>query len=460
MWKVSKATRSTAALILVPTLAGFVLMCSCKRAAQKAAGETLTLVIISPHWDGIQREFTRAFQEHYKRRFKKHVEIRFPDVGGTSQCLRYIRTSFKESPNGIGADMFWGGGIDPYIELKRDGLLVPYKPPSEILSRIPRQVAGIPLYDEDYCWFGTALSGFGILFNKVVLREHNLPEPKEWIDLADPKFYGWIELTDPRQSGVAHMMFEIILQAYGWEKGFEVIAMMSGNARVYNRGSQEPVESVANGQAACAPTIDFYAWSKIAEVGSDMLGFVYPKNMTVINPDGISILKGAPRMEVAQEFINFVLSKAAQKLWMLPKGANGGPKEFTLARMSILPELYDELKGKSVLDVNPFEWKTTMHYDAKLGADRWELINSLIGVLFVDAHEQVREAFSALIEAGMPSKLLKEFASVPLDEAQAMKLAQRWVKDKLLSSKYETEWALQAQAKYRRIIELARKTGK
>ncbi|MCX7777182.1 MAG: extracellular solute-binding protein [Armatimonadetes bacterium] len=444
-------------LSFAPVITGAVLLCSCRRVGERAADSALTLVIVSPHWDGIQREFTLAFQEHYKRRFKKHVEIRFPDVGGTSQCLRYIRTSFKESPSGIGADMFWGGGIDPHIELKRDGLLSQYKPPEEILKRIPKHIAGMPLYDEDYYWFGTALSGFGILFNKVVLNEHRLPEPKEWADLSDPKFYGWIELTDPRQSGVAHMMFEIILQAYGWKKGFEVIAMMSGNARVYNRGSQEPVESVANGQAACAPTIDFYAWSKIAEVGSKILGFVYPKDMTVINPDGIAILRGAPNRDVAEEFVNFVLSKSGQMLWMLPRGARGGPREFTLARMSILPDLYEELRTKSIVDVNPFEWKTSMHYDAKLGADRWEFINSLIGAFFVDAHKQVQEAFSALIEAGMPKELLKEFAQVPVDEAQAMKLAKRWVKEKLLSSRYEAEWASLAQARYKRIVQLARK---
>lgn len=450
-------TNVVALICLLTLTTAVAILCSCKRSKVQRGEEKLTLVIISPHWDGIQREFTLAFQEYCAKRLKKEVEIRFPDVGGTSQCLRYIRTSFKESPDGIGADMFWGGGIDPYIELKRDGLLSPYKPPKEILKGIPKQIAGIPLYDDEHFWFGTALSGFGILFNKVILNEHDLPEPKEWADLADPRFYDWVELTDPRQSGVAHMLFEIILQAYGWRKGFEIIAMMSGNARVYNRGSQEPVESVANGQAICAPTIDFYAWSKIAEVGNDVLGFIYPKDMTVINPDGIAILKGAPNRELAEEFINFVLSKDGQRLWLLPKGASGGPKEFTLARMCILPSLYEELRDKSVITANPFEWKTSMHYNAVLGAERWELINSLIGALFVDAHEQLRGAFRALIEAGMPKDLLKEFAQVPLNEDEAMKLAPEWMKGKILSSKYEAKWASYAQAKYKRIAEVARR---
>jgi len=443
------------------------LLCSCKGARDTAGkGGTVAksskhiLTIISPHWDGIQREFANAFKEYCKRRFKSDVEVRFPDVGGTSQCLRYIRTGFSENPKGIGADMFWGGGIDPYIELKREGFLLPYKPPEESLKRIPKHIAGIPLYDDKYFWFGTALSGFGIFFNKVVLKERGLPEPKEWADLADIRFHDWVELTDPRQSGAAHMMFEIILQAYGWEKGFEVIAMMSGNSRAYNRGAQEPIENVANGQAACAPSIDFYAWSKIAEVGGDILGFIYPKDMTVINPDCIAILKGAPNIKLAQAFIDFILSPEAQKLWMLPKGAEGGPKEFTLARMCILPQLYDELKGKSVVTVNPFEWRTSMRYDAKLGAQRWELLNSLIGTLFVDAHDKLREAFSAMIDAGMPTDLLKLFTQVPLSESEAMKLSQRWTKEKTLPSRYEAKWASYANEKYERIIKLARQRAK
>ncbi|HID06063.1 MAG TPA: extracellular solute-binding protein [Armatimonadetes bacterium] len=418
---------------------------------------TTVLVIISPHWEGIQREFTRAFQEYYRERTGKVIELEWPDVGGTSQCLRYIRTRFRSTPKGIGADLFWGGGIDPYIQLKREGLLAKYKPPESVLKGIPKTIAGVPLYDRDYYWFGTALSGFGITFNKVVLNDQKLPRPKEWADLAAPVFYNWIELTDPRQSGSAHMMFEIILQAYGWERGFEVLTKMAGNARVFNRGSQEPIESVANGQTACAPTIDFYAWSKIGEVGKEIMGFVYPVKMTVINPDAIAMLKGAPHREIAEAFINFVLSPAGQRLWLLPRGAEGGPQEFALGRMSILPSLFNELEAKRIVTVNPFEWHATLKYDADKGSMRWELLNSLIGALFVDVHEQLRKAWKAVIDAGMPSTLVSQLIALPLDETQAMKWASRWSKDRAFAAEKEAEWATYAQRKYKQVLQAARR---
>src|SRR4030095_6694934 len=56
------------------------------------------------------------------------------------------------------------------------------------------------------------------------------------------------------------------------------------------------------------PTIDFYAWAQVNEAGADKIGFVMPDNLTVINPDGIAILKGAPNPSVAEAFGSFVIA--------------------------------------------------------------------------------------------------------------------------------------------------------
>jgi len=100
------------------------------------------LVLVSPHWEGIQREFEWAFQSYYRKRTGRTVTLQWLDVGGTMAILRYIRTNFSKSPEGIGVDIFWGGGIDPYLQLKREGLLQPVKAFAKHNSQTPK----------DRCW--------------------------------------------------------------------------------------------------------------------------------------------------------------------------------------------------------------------------------------------------------------------------------------------------------------------
>src|SRR5262249_52509893 len=67
------------------------------------------LVLVSPHWEGIQREFETAFKSHYLRETGRTVELEWMDAGGTSEVLRFIRSEFKAKPTGIGIDIFFGG---------------------------------------------------------------------------------------------------------------------------------------------------------------------------------------------------------------------------------------------------------------------------------------------------------------------------------------------------------------
>ncbi len=403
------------------------------------------LVLVSPHWEGIQQEFEQAFKNAYRQRTGRTVTLQWLDVGGTMAILRYIRTNFKKSPKGIGVDIFWGGGLDPYLQLKREGLLQPVKVNPEVLKRIPKTAAGVPLYDPEGYWFGAALSGFGIVFNKPVLKTLRLKEPRTWEDLTDPRFFNWIAMPDPRRSGSAHMMCEIILQAYGWERGWDILAKIFANAKRVAPGSDEPVTDVANGEIAAAPSIDFYAWAKIAEAGKELLGFVYPPKLTVINPDAIAMLKGAPNPRVAKAFIEFVLSERGQKLWMLPRGTPEGPQRFTLARMSVLPHLYEQLKGKTVVTANPFRFKAGFRYDASKGDARIDVLNSLLGAFFISPHRELKAYWQRAIKVNR-----KIAFHPPVSETEIMRLAPKWATDRKLAAEMESRWLQRAKEMYAR----------
>src|SRR5262245_21381280 len=94
------------------------------------------LVLVSPHWEGIQREFEPGFKSHYLRETGRTVDLEWMDAGGTSEVLRFIRSEFKAKPTGIGIDIFFGGGLDPYLALKKEDLLEPYALPKRLLEKI------------------------------------------------------------------------------------------------------------------------------------------------------------------------------------------------------------------------------------------------------------------------------------------------------------------------------------
>ena len=410
------------------------------------------LVIISPHWEGIQTEFSRAFRGWYENKVGRQIDLDWLDSGGTSTNFRFIESEFQRVPEGIGLDLFFGGGTDNYLKLADRGLLIPYKLPTEQLQRIPQEIFGIPVYDSEYRWYGTALSSFGIMHNEDLRQRLGLPKVKTWEDLTRAELIGRVGAADPRESGSAHMMYEIILQGYGWEKGFALITQLGANVRMFPAASSRIPTDVTSGQIIYGMAIDFYAYGKIAEVGADAIGYVVPPDAAVVGPDSIAILKGAPNLESAQRFIEFVLSDEGQKLWMLRKTDPEGPKEYELNRCSVIPLLFDELGERCVVS-NPFQQNLTpIRYDAEKGGKRWDVVSDLIGALVIDSHKDLVNAWKAINKSRDVEKreaAIRKLVDIPITEEEAMRIAQNeWQKPDYRNTKLK-EWRQFATQKFK-----------
>ncbi|MDA0991144.1 MAG: hypothetical protein O3A51_10385, partial [Verrucomicrobia bacterium] len=83
------------------------------------------LVLISPHWEGVRSEFEQAFSAWTVARYGHRTDLDWLDLGGTSDAIRYVKSEFARSPDGIGVDLFFGGGVDPFMQLSAAGLLQP-----------------------------------------------------------------------------------------------------------------------------------------------------------------------------------------------------------------------------------------------------------------------------------------------------------------------------------------------
>lgn len=428
-----------------------------QNAADPASMKNNTLLVVSPHNQQIRDAFSKAFSDYHQQRHGAPVQVEWLDQGGTGAMMQYIRSEFTRSPEGINLDVLFGGGTEPYLELASQGRFEKHQPPEEILVALPKTYGGIPLYAEDYAWFGAALSGFGIIYNKPLLEKQGLPTPTVWENLADPKLYSWVGSADPRQSGSVHMTYEIVLQAYGWEKGWDVITRLGGNLRRFAGSGGDVPKDVAAGDVACGMAIDLYAWQQVAETGADRLAFFMPEGLTVINPDGIGIFKGAPHKEAAGRFIDFVLSEEGQKLWMLKAGDPDLPGDQPLYRMSVLPSLYEELGDRQQMDVNPFAAKSSLNFDVEKSRARYIILNDLLGALVVDTHKDLQRAWKTVVDAGIPPDALAELSRVPITEEEALNLAASQASDDAARNSRIAGWVKFAREKYAKAEELCRK---
>lgn len=413
------------------------------------------VVVLSPHWEGITKEFGWGFGEWLRRTEDTDAHIEMLDVGGgTRTILRYIEKSFEHSPEGINVDVLFGGGTAPHSKLAREGLLERVRLPRRVRRGLGAEIAGIELHDPGGRWYGAALSGFGIVWNKPVVERLGLPAVGDWKDLTNPRLFGWIASGDPGSSGSVHMTFEVILQAYGFEKGYATITQMAGNIAAFDEGGNASSRSVALGQCAYGLSIDLYAWEQVGRLGEEAIGFTLPREHTVITADPISILKGAPNRTLAEKFVEYVLSEDGQKLWYLEPGAAGGPRKHSLRRLPVRRSLYGSGLETSVT-VNPFTWGGGFRYDPALDRRRAAVMEDLMRASVLDVHHELRTAWRALIAAGEPPGLVAAFGEAPLTGEELLRYADEVWPDPMLRVRTITDWTRFAREKFRRVREEA-----
>ena len=407
------------------------------------------LVLISPHWEGVRTEFGNAFKRHYREETGGDVDLKWLDAGGTSDILKFVRSEFKAKPDGIGVDVMFGGGVDPFQELQRQEFLEPYRLPDDQLALLAPRINGAPLYDADYHWYAATMAGFGIIYNKVVLARLGLPEPRTWEDLARPELFTWVGSADPRKSGSVHMAYEIILQAYGWERGWQIITAMGANVRGFASYAGQTPKDVVVGEVAYGLTIDSYAWDQVREAGEEMIGYVMPQDLTVVSGDGIALIRGAPHLPTAQRFMRFVLSETGQKLWMLRLGEPDGPQKFELGKFSVMPAVYAQVAGRTPVTMDPFQWHSDFEYDATRGSLRWVLVNDLIGTFVIDPHRNLTTRWRRAIEAGNTDSALVALAQLPVSEKDVERLiaSASW-QSAAFRNRTLSEWGGVAREKY------------
>jgi iron(III) transport system substrate-binding protein len=434
------------------TLVGLGLVAGCERDAANS-GDAWDLVIITPHNENIQKEFEAAFVERVGRPLK----IRWLKKG-TGQIIQQLDAQERAVQGGtFDIDVFFGGGV-PDLDLAASrGYLQSPDLPAEVIDEIPPEIAGVANYDSRRLWFGSALSSFGVLVNKRGLESQQLPMIEEWDDLAAPEMYGWVVIADPRHSSSVRVCYELILQQYGWAEGWPLLMRIAANSRTITSSSSAVPNEVATGNVLAGPCIDFYAYARVAQAGEDVLAYVNPKGGSAITPDPIAMLRKPPHQAMAERFIAFVMSVDGQKLWMLPAGVAGGPREHALFRMPVRPDVCQQ-HADELLIKDPYAEAASGSFrkmDGALQTNRNPLLAALMGAAVVDLHADAKQAWKAVIDGGMKPAALDEWNKLPFDEEESLRIAKQLETGDAEARRLTRDWTTWFKAKYDRVKELA-----
>jgi len=401
-------------------------------------GDGPTLVIITPHTEQIRYEYELAFSRWHEAEHGEPVRIDWRAPGGTSEIRRLLIDQYQAAirndeyryvdgevviePGRMGYDLLFGGGSYEHGQMERgfvatieiDGepqeVRVPISVPAGFSQDQLDEWFGIneigtqKLYHPEQYWIGTALSGFGIIFNKDLYAQRGMDTPTSFKDLTDPRLMGLVALADPRQSGSITTTFDSILNAYGWDEGWRILRELAANTRYFTSQATKPPLDIAAGEAMAGLAIDFYGRTQAQAVTvpgappeSSRVGYVDPVGAVYIDADPVSILRGGPSPQLAQRFVEFCMTEQAQSLWQFPANPEQsgpdpvGPIRYELRRAPVRRVMYEKYADRFIDPLDPFAAA------ADVPSRGWRsAIPVMMGAFGVDSDDELQRAWAAL----------------------------------------------------------------
>ena len=410
------------------------------------------LVVVTPHNELIRAVFERAFSDWHNKEFQKYVEIDWITMG-TPQCVQYVLDSAQSDAAHAGRsvpDVMFGGGVSDHGVIAAKGLARPVDL-GELEAQLPASIAGIATRDGENRWHSSALSGFGMLVNAKACEQRGIAPPQGWADLADPRFFGWVALADPERSGSNRQCLTIVLQKYGWEKGWGIILRMAANARALAASSEEVISSTASGLCLAGLTVNFNGLRAMEEHPAGTLAYVNPADASAITPDVLTVLALGFHPEVAERFVRFCVGEDGQKAWGVKAEFRGGYND-TLYRYPIDPRFYGEQKDQLGVPDNPLKMDSILALDQKVEEELARVVAPLVNAACGDQHVTLQRCWRRMIEAGLPEGALAELTAPIVSESEARTAGETLQAGGEPAKQLVESWAGLFKAKYEKVL--------
>ena len=188
-------------------------------------------------------------------------------------------------------------------------------------------------------------------------------------------------ISAPSRSGSTHLTIEVILQAYGRERGWTLLRQTGGNMGSITERRFGVPEAVVSGQYGIGVVIDFFGLSAIAS--GQPIDFAYPSLMSAV-PASVAVVRNGPNPANARAFVEYLLGEEGQ-LRLFGPG---------IGRLSVVPALCAKApKGYP----NPFATKLGgVDFVHKLSSGRRNIVNSLFDHVITFRHAELKAAWGAI----------------------------------------------------------------
>jgi iron(III) transport system substrate-binding protein len=322
---------------------------------------------VGPVYKELSASLTAGFKAYYKKTYGKDVDITFVRPGGWPVCLDKVR-AWKGKPD---ADIFLGAGAPAHEVLKKEGLIVPYRPKG--WDKVPAEWHGMKVKDKGDLWTCFAPWIVTNLYNEKVLKKLRLPPPKTWNDLLNPIYRGNIVHTLPYASGTMHETIEILMQAFGEKEAWRYLRLLAAQLARFSTGSTDTTQLVARGEVPIGiaqPQMNAMAARKDGFPVKDLL-----PEKTILVPEAVALLKGAPNEKVGKIFLDWLFSEDGQKYVLegryfaastdvkFSKWEKEGVEMATHAKKALGTDAFWDLKVQFI------------EYDLDLATKRWDEVN-------------------------------------------------------------------------------------
>lgn len=255
----------------------------------------------------------------------------------------------RENPQ---ASVWYGGGSLTFIEAKNDGLLENYISPNAA-------IIDDKFKDKDGAWTGIYSGYLGFYADGDWLKEKGLQMPTKWDDLLNPAFKGEIVMAHPGSSSTAYNVLTTILQLKGETAGWEYMRRLHENMRQYTKSGSAGGRMIQLRETGL--TIG-YLHDAVAfkREGYDHIEITAPQDGTGYEIGAVGIIKGAPQLENAKKFVDFVLTVEAQEI-----GQTVNALQFLTNPNAKPPKEVEGIKDTRLIDQDD-DWS---------GAHRTEFLN-------------------------------------------------------------------------------------
>lgn len=243
----------------------------------------------------------REVSKEFSRRFNAKVTV---TEGLSVDAVAKLRAG-KGNPE---FDVFsvaetWG----PVLE--REGLLEPLA------------AANVPALNEisahakrkNNAWVNVVRTNMAIAYNTTKFKPADMP--KRWADLADPKYKGRLLLPAANNVYAMLLMLKLADTAGGDTEninpGMQALTKIAPNVMTFFTSYDQNFNLLNSGQAWIAVTSADRVIDQITKGAP--VGIHIPEDGTAFIPSAMGVSKGTKNKDIAEAYLNFLLSKEVQK---------------------------------------------------------------------------------------------------------------------------------------------------